>query len=441
MDLATQYLASHLPMMVRPDSKDVFILGFGSGITGGAMLGHPVERINLAENCAPVLRAGKLFGPWNRDVLKDPRVRIWPEDARTVLKLNPQKYDIIISEPSNPWVVGVGSVFSQEYYQLAASKLKPGGIMAQWFHVYEMSDGIVALVLRTFGSVFRYIEIWDTNRGDLLLLGANEPWQMNGIAAVFDRKVPREDLEKIGIKSAEAIWARQLCSQRTAFAVPGQGPVQSDMFPVLEYEAPRAFYIGTRSRWLTGFDERTWQMPLATPAKRAALGALPDDMLKPVFEKHSTSNEDITGYLARRFGEAPADESEEKIGRTFVPCIFRPANRVPGDLNLPAAASENDKRWAQAWALLLSNPDQWAEGIRATEALLQNASGTSTPRDWPLADHAALAAKASLSLGDPQRARNFLALGSKFDPGHLQLRFLSDIMVREGVLQPTQIPN
>ena len=176
-DLSTQLLLTHLPMLARPGAKGVFIFGLGSGISAGALLAYPVERITVAENCEPVIRASQWFTNWNRCVLDDPRVHLWHEDARTVLKLNPQPYDVIIAQPSNPWTVGIGSVFSLEFYEIAASRLKPGGIMAQWFHVYEMHDGIVSLVLRTFNSVFPYVEIWDPGGGDIVMLGSQHPWQ------------------------------------------------------------------------------------------------------------------------------------------------------------------------------------------------------------------------------------------------------------------------
>ena len=158
-DLGTQLLVTHLPMLARPGAKDVFIFGLGTGISAGALLSYPLERITVAENCEPVIRASRYFTNWNRCVLEDTRVRLWREDARTVLKLNPQLYDVIVAQPSNPWTVGIGSVFSREFYELSAHRLKPGGIMAQWFHVYEMHDGIVSLVLRTFSSVFPFVEI------------------------------------------------------------------------------------------------------------------------------------------------------------------------------------------------------------------------------------------------------------------------------------------
>ncbi len=182
------------PILARPDSKDVFILGLGSGITGGAVLGHPVENLVIAENCEPVVRAAKYFEKWNAGALTDKRTTIRVEDARTLLKLSPQQYDVIITQPSNPWMAGVGSVFSREYYELGASRLKPGGIMAQWFHLYDMHDGIVGMVLRTFGNAFPHLELWDTGSGDLVMIGSRTPWSSTPIKTISP--------------SPSAIWTR-----------------------------------------------------------------------------------------------------------------------------------------------------------------------------------------------------------------------------------------
>jgi predicted membrane-bound spermidine synthase len=311
-DLGTQLLVAHLPMLARPGARDVFIFGLGSGISAGALLPYPVEKIVVAENCEPVIRASQFFLHWNRHVLDDPRTHLWREDARTVLKLNPQAYDVIIAEPSNPWTVGIGSVFSREFYQLAASRLKPGGIMAQWFHVYEMHDGIVALVLRTFNSVFPYVEIWDADEGDIIMLGSLQPWPTGPDVFRQDFKFEgvRADLTALGIRSPEALLARQLASQRTAFAIAGDGPRQSDLFPVLEYAAPRAFYIGTTAKMLENFDERTRQQLLAPAGKLAMLRALPPADVQSVFSNYTTINKEL---LMSVRGLAAG---------TNVPCIF-----------------------------------------------------------------------------------------------------------------------
>ncbi len=176
-DLPTQFLLGHLPMLANPTAKDVFILGLGSGITTAAVLSYPVEQVVVAENCEPVIRAARLFQTSNRDAIADPRTRVMIEDGRTLLKLLPQQYDAIITEPSNPWSAGVGSVFSKDFYNLAACRLKPGGLMVQWFHIYEMQDEIILLLLRTFGSVFPYMEVWDPTGGDIILIGSLQPWE------------------------------------------------------------------------------------------------------------------------------------------------------------------------------------------------------------------------------------------------------------------------
>src|SRR5207244_3283542 len=180
---------------------------------------------SIAENCEPVVRAARFFDPWNRGVVTNHLIKIWREDARTVLKLSPELYDIIISEPSNPWMAGVGSVFSREFYELAASRLRPAGVMAQWFHIYEMHDGIIDLVLQTFSSVFPFLEVWDPGTGDIIMLGSRQPWESNPrtYAEVFQREEPRRDLERIGLKNPDWVWARQLASQRAGCAIPDKG--------------------------------------------------------------------------------------------------------------------------------------------------------------------------------------------------------------------------
>ena len=319
-DMETQLLLAHLPMLAKPGAQDAFVLGMGSGITAGALLAYPLKRIDVAENCEPVIRAAKLFEDWNRHVEDNPRAHIWHEDARTVLKLRPQLYDVIITEPSNPWTIGVGAVFSREFYELAARRLKPGGLVCQWFHSYEMQDDLLDLILRTFGSVFPYMEIWDIGDGDLVILGSQQPWRTGPdvFRGGFGIDRVREDMRMIDIQSPEALMARQLASQQTAFAIAGPGPIQSDLFPVLEYEAPRAFYINAVSLLLDRYDERTRQQLLAPPDKLAVLGSLPLENVQAVFNPASTDNKELWGCV---FGSASSAD---------VPCVFRtPAPSPP----------------------------------------------------------------------------------------------------------------
>jgi len=430
-DLSTQYLLGHLPMLARPQSKEIFVLGFGSGITAGAVLGHPINHLTIAENCQPILRAAKWFEPWNRGVLTNARTHVVYEDARTVLKLNPQKYDIIISEPSNPWVAGIGNVFSKEFYELASSRLKDDGIMAQWFHLYEMHDGIVFLVFRTFGKVFPYIEIWDVGPGDVVLLGSNKPWHSTPetFRQVFAREQPRKDLESIGLTTPESVFIRQLASQRTAFAIAGEGPIQSDVFPVLEYSAPMAFYIGQMAKELFTYDERTVCMELMPAERKAILNALPDKLLSSVFNEFSSSNVDLARYLDW-LKDHPREASYPV--NPLLPVILRAPESYPRKAETAEKSSAELIQMRKAQVLIWSQPDRWREGVEIMDNVVAGyLRHKPKSTDWKVGAFAALAARTRLGNGDLAGAQNSIAMGLQADPQEPQLLFLQRILERE----------
>jgi hypothetical protein len=248
-------------------------------------------------------------------------------------------------------------VFSREFYEVAAHRLKPGGIMAQWFHIYEMHDGIVELVLRTFNSVFPRVEIWDSCNGDIILLGSLAAWPAGPEVFRHGFKLAgvKADLAQIGIGSPEALLARQLASQRTAFAIAGDGPIQSDLFPVLEYAAPRAFYIGTTANVLENYDERTRQQLLAPAAKQAVLRALPFADVQSVFSNYTTINTELLVNVRGLTRD------------TNVPCVFtgNPLPTIGTSANMEtltrAVVALNAGQWKEAAGLaalaLKQSPD------------------------------------------------------------------------------------
>ncbi len=429
-DLSTQMLVGHLPMLARPDAKDVFILGLGSGITGGAILGHPVERLTIAENCEPVVRAAKFFDPWNGGVLTDPRAKIQIEDARTVLKLNPQKYDVIITQPSNPWMAGVGSVFSREYYELAASRLKDGGVVAQWFHVYDMHDGIVGMVLRTFGTVFPHLEIWDTGAGDLVMLGSKTPWSstFNDWKKGFEREKPRADFANIGINSLEQLAARQFASQRTAFAIAGDGPIQTDPFPVLEYEAPKAFFLGITSSALAKFDERTHQRDMMSPERASVANSLTTAQLHQTFGTFWTINNDLQDYLLWRLNHEKIPGATEPVDLRAMPCAFRPADAPAYPLQATSRSPEAAQKLSTAMALLDGPAERRTEGVALIETMLRDRKPTD---DWAAGYYAMRATRATLGSGNAVRARALLDLGLQWEPANGELQYFARILERE----------
>jgi len=442
-DLSTQYLLAHLPMLARPDSEDVFVLGFGSGITAGAAAAHPLKSLTIAENCRPVLAAAKWFEPWNRGVLTNRIARVIDEDARTVLKLDPKPYDIIISEPSNPWMAGVGSVFSTEFYQLAASRLKDGGIIAQWFHIYEINDNIVALVLRTFGSVFPFFEIWDTYDGDIVILGSQKPWQSSfaNFKKVYQREGPKRDLAEIGLATPETVWSRQMASSRIAWAIAGPGAIQSDGFPILEYEAPRAFFIGSKSEWFEKFDERTWMRDLASSQKRSVLSNLDNTLLQPVFAEYASVNSHVMRYILMRLrGQDSQAAYQSFISANPLPSIFR--GDVAWSQPLPIGQRSNpaEQALAEGESILMTQPAQWVSGVQKilqglqSKSELQNRPSSATS---PM-HYASLAAIRCLGQGDVPSARKVIEAGLAYDSSHMVLNFLSRLSSQESLFSSPQ---
>src|SRR2546425_5959553 len=120
-DMSTQLLSAHLPLLLHPDPRDVLVIGLASGITLGAAERHPLRSIEVVEIAPAVAEAARRFDAWNGGALADPRVRLVIDDARGRLIPRARRFDVITSQPSNPWVAGVSNLFTVEFYRLPAA--------------------------------------------------------------------------------------------------------------------------------------------------------------------------------------------------------------------------------------------------------------------------------------------------------------------------------
>jgi spermidine synthase len=247
--MAVQVLIGQIGMMLHPDPKDVFVLGLGTGVSAAAVARHPVRSIDIVDIEPSGVAAARLFEKENRRILADPRVRYIAADGRNVLLARRKTYDVIISDPSDIWVAGVGNLFTKEFYETARARLKPGGVMVQWWHTHALRPEHLKMIVATFRSVFPRASYWRPNFGDVILAGTADPvsWDFTRIKQKFET-VPglAEDLRGIGIWSPAAFFGPFVLAggdlDRLLADAPG---LHTDDHPVIEFFAPRALYAET----------------------------------------------------------------------------------------------------------------------------------------------------------------------------------------------------
>ena len=247
-DMDSQYLLGHLPMFLHPGPEEVCIIGYGSGATVYATATHPdVTAMDVVEIEQAVLDASGYFDSVNHDVLQDPRVRLYTEDGRNFLRHQKRTYDVILSQPSNPWIAGISSLFTSEYYRAATSRLKPGGLFCQWMQAYETSSETVGVVLHTLASEFPYVAVFKVN-DDLICVASHSPIEGSAkrYAERFSLPAVRNSLRRIRIETPFDLFAGAFLrfpENADAFRSPIRN---TDDNLWLEYRAPIEMYRGTQ---------------------------------------------------------------------------------------------------------------------------------------------------------------------------------------------------
>ena len=216
-DMLTQKVLAHVPLLLHPDPRHVAIVGLGSGVTLASALVHPVASVDVVEISPEVVEASAEFADVNRRALDDPRTRLVRGDGRTHLSLTSRRYDVVISEPSNPWMAGVAALFTQDFFHTVRERLEPGGLFCQWAHTYDISDADLRSIVATFRAVFPDGTMWLAGDGDLLLVGSKPVAPKPEAKATRRSTAPRRDLEHLAAaRRARGPWrrwtARPLCA-------------------------------------------------------------------------------------------------------------------------------------------------------------------------------------------------------------------------------------
>jgi spermidine synthase len=243
-DMLTQRMLAHVPLLLHPNPTRAAIIGLGSGVTLGSALRHPISEATVLEISPEVVAASSFFETENHHALSDPRTRVIVGDGRTHLMLGTQTYDVIVSEPSNPWMAGIASLFTREFFEGARARLAPGGLLCQWAHTYDISNADLRSIVATFLSVFPDGTLWLVGDADVLLVGSTEPLdtRIDGIAAAMRRPGVAEDLASIGATRPFSITSLFVAEGEALKAWANGAPLQTDDRSALEFSGPRSIF-------------------------------------------------------------------------------------------------------------------------------------------------------------------------------------------------------
>lgn len=287
-DMLTQRLLAHLPLALADGGgsafpKSVFIVGYGSGVTAGAALRHPVERVAAAEISPEVAEAARLFAASNGRPWEDERFELLPVDARNHLLLGGDRYEVVISEPSNPWMSGVSPLFTVEFFELVRSRLAPGGLFCQWIHLYRLAEPELQTVAAGFTEVFPESAVFTLHDGDALLLGANGPFPevppeevRRRLARVADETAP------YGLTGPETLTTFYAASGGELARWAADAPRHRDDRPILEFRAPLSAHRETAAdnrRALRGLGAGPGRFAASAPPDADALAARAEGLL------------------------------------------------------------------------------------------------------------------------------------------------------------------
>jgi spermidine synthase/tetratricopeptide (TPR) repeat protein len=277
-DQLTQMLLGHLGMLVHEAPKKVLIIGFGSGMTAFAVAQYPeVEQIDCVEIEPAVIHAASYLETLNHGVVRDPRLHIVVDDARSFLFTTRNQYDLIISEPSNPWIAGVATLFTDEFYQQARTHLAPDGILVQWVQAYALFPKDLRMVMGTLAHQFEQVTAWRGLPLDIILVAQSKaapPVPLDRMNRLWSAGTLHDQYAAMGMSRPESLLAFHLLDDGDLRKLAGDSALNTDDLTQLEYHAPRAIFAGStgpdNARMMAERRSRLLPASISIPDERAA---------------------------------------------------------------------------------------------------------------------------------------------------------------------------
>lgn len=244
-DSATMILIGALPFVYQPEAKLIANIGLGSGLTAHTILHHEnLQRLDTIEIEPAVFEAAQYFRPNVEKLFVDKRSNVIIDDAKTYFSAAGNKYDVIVSEPPNPWVSGVAGLFSVEFYQQINRYLDDDGILIQWIQLYEISPELVSLVYHALRANFSDIHLYQVANGDLAIVASRSKLTAD-YETLFQQTDLKDELARIDVLTPDDIAVRKLGDKERLDAVFGAlgNRSNSDYFPLLDIGAGRTRFL------------------------------------------------------------------------------------------------------------------------------------------------------------------------------------------------------
>ncbi len=245
IDRRLQLLLGFLPTFLHDDPRRIVSVALGTGMSSGALAMSGAE-VDVVELSRGVIEACPRFDRWTGAVLERENVDVIHDDGRAFLRRTDRTYDILSTDPIHPWVAGSAYLFTVEYYRLARSRLREGGIVSQWIPLYQLSTEDIAGITRSFTEVFPHVSAWVTGY-DMILLGSDRELRLDP-GRVRERMAAPEVralLAEIGVAEPADVLGTWFAGNRTleALADEARGPITDDR-PWIEFTAPRSVFGG-----------------------------------------------------------------------------------------------------------------------------------------------------------------------------------------------------
>jgi spermidine synthase len=246
-DMPTQIMVGALPLLFHPWAHErpprVAMVGYGSGVSVGTIGEFPIHSLEVVELEPAVYEAARYFDEVNHRPQDNPRIKLLVGDGRNYLDQRDDRYDVLISEPSNPWITGVSNLFTREYFRRARERLAEDGVFCQWAQLYEMSPTHIKTIYRTVAEVFPYVYVFAAEdlSSDTFLLAANRPLPFSAehLARSFRHERVRRELERAAVGSPEDVLAFLLLAPDEVAAFTAGAPINTDDNALIEFGAPR----------------------------------------------------------------------------------------------------------------------------------------------------------------------------------------------------------